>query len=399
MRHIALSLSLVCLAASPAVSGETTSNAYVIPSDAKFPDGNTIRANGDYYSVYAEAICINHEESWFKKNLIAVTTKLTVNGKNIDVSIFSGLARESCRIATAHSLLISSVPTAAPDLKLGIEIRRFDKKDFMVRVLNFVNGSKDDPLLKSYATAYVPYIALAGQVGNKLYETFGPEAAGSILMSFLNTTLSSNSPAGDRFQLRDTYVVLYSGERSFEEQKLKFDNGELTYEGKPVRDGAWAVFRIERSRIRTDLAGREWHAKFETAIRELAKPKPNNEVIRKDFDDASVLLDADQDFTDTDKTRILRTYRESLEKARVFNTSGSSESVEKAIGGALVFPNYSESNTVNFLDPTTIPDVTFYPRVGKLWDPFMTKNFLNKSTEPSIDPSKLLHNLEKLLPK
>src|SRR5262245_44161032 len=116
---------------------QQTSNAYVMATGAAAP--GLIRANTDYYTIYVDGVCINHDNTWLTRNLISVTAHLEVNGKAIDVPVFSGQARESCKIATAHQLLISSVPSTNPVLKLGVDIKRYDTKDFMKRVLNLVN--------------------------------------------------------------------------------------------------------------------------------------------------------------------------------------------------------------------------------------------------------------------
>ena len=187
-------------------------------------------------------------------------------------------------------MVLNSIPTLTPTIRLGIQIKRFKNQDFMAKVLSLVSSSKDDPMLKTYATSYIPYITLAGSIGNKLYDTFGPSAEGPTLLDFQGTTLNANSASTDRFQLRDIYVLLYSGNTVLDESKLQYDNGDVKYKGNALRDGAWALFRIEKSATRTDLAGREWHARFETAMRELAKTNPNNDVITKNYEEATVLL-------------------------------------------------------------------------------------------------------------
>jgi hypothetical protein len=330
-----------------------TSNAYVIASNASYSDGKPIKANTHYYTVYIDGLCINHNNSWFTQNLIAVTAKLEVNGKSIDVPIFSGLAQESCKIATAHYMILNSIPVTSPTVRIGMQIKRFRNRDFMAKVLNLVNGSKDDPLLKTYATSYIPYIALAGSVGGKLYDTFGPDADGSILFDFQGTTLNASSVDGDRFQLRDTYILLYSGSSILDESKLQNDNGDVKYNGRALRDGAWVLFRIEKASTRTDLAGREWHNRFETAMRELAKAAPNNEIVTKNYDEATVLLFADPDFTDFDKNDIVKGYKKTISDAGALNSLGQSRAVSAAIRNSTVTPAALNLSAAQPVTPTS----------------------------------------------
>lgn len=395
----AIALLFSCMAC-PAIGLAQTSNAYIIPSATTYSDGLSIRPNTHYYTVYVDGLCINHDSTWLSKNLIAVTAKLEVNGKMLDVPVFSGLAKESCKIAAAHSMVLNSIPALTPTVRLGIQIKRFKNQDFMAKVLSLVSSSKDDPMLKTYATSYIPYITLAGSIGNKLYDTFGPSADGSNLLDFQGTTLNANSASTDRFQLRDVYVLLYSGNSILDESKLQYDNGDVKYNGNALRDGAWALFRIEKSATRTDLAGREWHARFETAMRELAKSAPNNDVIIKNYEEATVLLYADQDFTDVDKDVIVSGYKKTIADAKALNSLGQSLAVSSAINNSSVTPKIVDTAAVIKVTPTNSDQVTYFADVkDALGSTVGSTHLINvdaSKVHKTIDPKKLDLEFEKI---
>lgn len=401
MRSSTTSIALLftCMAYT-AVGLAQTSNAYVISSATNYSDGISIRPNTHYYTVYVDGLCINHDSSWLSKNLIAVTAKLEVNGKALDVPVFSGLAKESCKISAAHSMVLNSIPALTPTVRLGIQIKRFKNQDFMAKVLSLVSSSKDDPMLKTYATSYIPYITLAGSIGNKLYDTFGPSAEGSTLLDFQGTTLNANSASTDRFQLRDIYVLLYSGNTVLDESKLQYDNGDVKYDGKALRDGAWALFRIEKSATRTDIAGREWHARFETAMRELAKTAPNNDVITKNYEEATVLLYADQDFTDVDKDVIVSGYKKTIADAKALNSLGQSSAVSSAINNSSVTPKIVETAAATKVTPTNSDQVTYFADVkdaiGTTAGSTHLMNIDTSKVHKTIDPKKLDFEFEKI---
>ena len=228
----------------------------------------------------------------------------------------------------------------------------------------------------------------------------GHRLKGSTLLDFQGTTLNANSASTDRFQLRDIYVLLYSGNTVLDESKLQYDNGDVKYKGNALRDGAWALFRIEKSATRTDLAGREWHARFETAMRELAKTNPNNDVITKNYEEATVLLYADQDFTDVDKDVIVSGYKKTIADAKALNSLGQSSAVSSAINNSSVTPKIVDTGFATNITPTSSDQVTYFADVkdvaGITVGSTHLMNVDASKVHKTIDPKKLDFEFEKI---
>jgi hypothetical protein len=307
---------------------------YIISSQIADP---VVHQNKDYYSLFMEAVCINQKETFWKKNVISVTANLEVNGKALDVPVYAERAREQdCRIAISHFGLLSWVPSRGNELKLGAKVLRFDNKDTIKRVLTGLTDSTQDPLLKTYAAAGIPYLSLIGAVGNTIYKAVGPDSQGEPLISFKGTTFSSGADPHDDFALKDTFVLEYLGTGQIVQSQLKFEDGDVKYNGQPLRSGAWILYRIQKFPRRKDYAGRPWHDHYQSAVRELMKEKPSQEAVDKDFSEGTTLLYADSDFTQDDQDTIYRDEKKAIGSMSALAKLGETKALAEAIESSTV---------------------------------------------------------------
>jgi len=150
---------------------------YVIKTtDNVSPDDPVIAANRDYNSLYIDGAGINQDETFWKKNVVSFSISLEVNGKPLTIPVYQERAAHTpCRIPVTNYGLLSSIPARGLDLKLGASVLRLDNKDTVKRLLNSINASTSDPILKTYAASSIPYIGLVGTIANQLYNTLGPD--------------------------------------------------------------------------------------------------------------------------------------------------------------------------------------------------------------------------------
>jgi len=85
---------------------------YVIPAtDNPASADPVIVANQDYFSVFVDGICINKNETFWRKNVINVLATLEVNGSAVSVPVYSGRATNTnCRIAVSNFGVLNSIP-------------------------------------------------------------------------------------------------------------------------------------------------------------------------------------------------------------------------------------------------------------------------------------------------
>jgi len=324
---------LLCLLCWTANAEDKQNAVYVVPkTDNVSPADPVIAANSDYYSLYIDGVCIDQPETFWKKNVVSFTISLEVNGKPLTIPVYQErAANTSCRIPVTNYGLLSSIPARGIDLKLGASVLRLDNKDTVKRFLTALTGSTSDPILKTYAASSIPYISLVGTIANQLYGTLGPDPTGTPLISFKGTTVLANSPDADRLRLRDMVILQYFGTETLDESKLSEKTGEVYYDGQPLRSGAWITFRIAKSSRRLGYFGREWNNKFNTALQEMRKDKPNTQVVQQAFNDGSVLLFNDSDFTPDDQNYIYKTTKDNIDKLTALHSLGRGEDAAAAI--------------------------------------------------------------------
>ena len=342
MKYTSLVVFLLLLSALPkallATDSALQNGTYVIPTtDNPASTDPVIVANQDYFSVYVDGVCINRDEGFWTKNVINVSATLEVNGTSITVPVYAGQAtKTNCRIAVSNFGILNSIPSRGTQVKLGASILRFDNKDTIKRALTGINSATSDALLKTYAVSSIPYISLVGTIGNELYKTLGPDPNGNVLLQFKGTTLEPDAPATHPFRLRDMVVLQYFGTDALDQAKLSEKNGDVYYNGQPLRSGAWITFRIEKHSNRLDFYGRGWYTKFTAALQELKTRSPNLETVNKNFSDGTVLLYADADFTPTDQNGILKATKDNIDSAEALLKLGKGSQVANAIDQATV---------------------------------------------------------------
>ena len=334
--RVVMCICLIAALCAVAASQEMQNAVYIIKTtDIVSPADAIIAPNRDYYSLYIDGVCINQNETFWKKNVVSFTILLEVNGKALTIPIYQERAAKTpCRIPVTDYGLLSSIPARGWDLKLGASVLRLDNKDTIKRLLTSITASTSDPILKTYAASSIPYISLVGTIANQLYNTLGPDPSGSILISFKGTTLLANSPDNDRLRLRDMVVLQYFGTETLDEGKLAEKAGEVLYDGKPLRSGAWITFRIAKSSRRRDYYGREWNNKFNTALQEMRKDKPNTQVVQQAFSDGGVLLFNDGDYTPEDQNYIYKETKDNIEKLTALHSLGRVNDAAAAIDSA-----------------------------------------------------------------
>lgn len=137
--------------------------------------------------------------------------------------------------------------------------------------------------------------------------------------------------------------------------------------------------------------------RFSTAVRELAKRAPNKDVIGKNFDDAQVLLYADQDFTDADKDDIVRRYRKILDDAQAFNTLGRNDDVARAIAQSTVKPIVVSADPNHPVTPTSTKDPTVLPVATLAFHAAATAMVRSaEEPKPTINPALLSDSLDRM---
>jgi hypothetical protein len=375
------------------------------------PDGQTLNiSNNDYYDASIESVCIDQPDSWWKKKIISMSATLTIGtGKPITTSIYQDRARGGgCRLGVNGYLLYSSVPSNGVPVTIQVGVIRSNEKNGLRQILAFATKQQSNPSLTTYVASAVPFVQLALGFANDLYSAFGETSVPEIPMSPIGLHPISNVHP-DRFDLRDGYLVLYSGNDNPADGDVYVDRGELrwTKDDSLVRNGAvWVLMKIERHTKRTDYPTRNWYVSWTNLLNDVRSRKQiDSKTYKSRNQDCVTLLTADQDYTFGDKRAYIDAFN-SVQDAiigELDKTSPSYKDIDDAIDQALddVEPiQQQKGGKVITATNTDKPTVIIAPQTTILnsGTQFLPPPPL-AATDKAIVPSKLAEQLQRRLKK
>jgi hypothetical protein len=316
-------LSTVCFADNTvavfACPSKPSSGSNCLSRD--LPGGKTLNiGKDDYYDITIRSVCIDKPDSWWRQRLISLTATLTLASAPtpLKMPVYNERAAGGgCRIGVNNFALYTSVPANGTSVTLQVDVLRSNAQDGLKQLLSFATGQENNPALTTYAASAVPYLNMALTFANSAYSAFGQTTTPEIPMT--GTTLTPTSGLQlNPFDLRDGYLVEYSGPNLPQDGDFYVDNGgDLRWSANDslVRGGAsWVVLRIQKREHRTDFVLRPWYKQWYALLEQVAQgegggPLPvTAQTFQKTTADCLVLLQADADFTDGDKRRFFSDY-------------------------------------------------------------------------------------------
>lgn len=299
-------------------------NIVFIPSTVADPASLNVSPNVDYYSILISGIFLDRDDSFFKKNNVAVVVTLTVEGKELTLPVYAKHDPGVSGLLGIHNYsLLTAIPASGGVTQIGIEIRRRNLDDPVKKVLDYASSSDVDGLLKTYASSAMPYVSMFGGLAKSLYATFGTPADGDLLFSTEKISLTQSPAAGtDAFRLRDSVFLVYKSNTTLVDSKLHLDNsgniicayadGDRALQGFP-----WVAIRVQRFPKRLDYANRDWYLRFQESYQQiLSADSADFKDADKTSADARVLLFADKDFTLAQKQQEAADWKVTLEASK-----------------------------------------------------------------------------------
>jgi hypothetical protein len=281
------------------------------PALTGLPAGTTVAiGKDDYYDVYVESTCIDQSDSWWKKKLVSFNVTITIGAdKPVVVPVYSERAEGAgCRIGVNNFPVMTSIPSNGQPLTLQVSVLRSNASDGLKQLLSFATTTSQDPSLNTYAAAAIPYMGLADNIANTAYKAFGQDTT-----PWLQTTATALHPAAalpDRFELRDGYLLQYSGNDSPRDGDLYVDSGDVRWtNGTLLRGGAtWVLFRIEKYSRRTDFPTRSWYQSWESLLQQTEGGSVGADAFKSRYQQVITLLQNDPDFTAGDKNQYVQSF-------------------------------------------------------------------------------------------
>jgi hypothetical protein len=283
-----------------------------------------VAPNVDYYSILVSSVFLDRDDSFFKKNNIAVVATLTVDGKELTLPVYAKHDPGVSGLLGIHNYsLLTSIPASGGITQIGIEIRRRNLDDPVKKVMDFATSSDVDGLLKTYAASAMPYVTMFGALAKSLYATFGTPADGETLFSTEKISLTQSSGAEpDSFRLRDSVFLIYRSDTTLVDSKIHLDNSGNIICSYPDGDRElggfpWVAIRVQRFPKRVDYANRDWYVRFQEAYQQILNADGSDfKDADKTSGDARVLLFADKDFTLAQKQQEAADWKTTLDAAK-----------------------------------------------------------------------------------
>lgn len=319
--------------------------------DAVFPPPNphpspTIRANQDYYCIYLERVYLDRDPSWWTKNDILVSVEVDTPAGPAKLPVYDRVDQRSGGLLGISSWpVLTYVPFSGTPVKIHARIVRKNSNDGWRKILSFLIKGTDVATssltpappanISVYASQAIPYLGLISRLADSAFEVLKPE---DVLLDH-QTSLRAYNGVDDAKDLRDSLVVFFQAKPQQAVGPLGFDGVFVTTTQGRLVDRPWIAFRIKKYTDRPDYAGRNWYSKLEAGLRRSNGLGVNDlEIGRALLNESQILLDADSDFTEAQKTRINSEARKNFEKIVQAQNQGKTQLLNKTFSEASVVP-------------------------------------------------------------
>src|SRR6185437_2967821 len=161
---------------------------------------------------FLESAVFNTNDSFWEKNDLSLNVDIKIGSKDIQSQVMADHVEGTAgRLAVNHPILLSYIPSNGEPLSIGVNFVRSDKNDFIPKLLGILTGSQNNSAITQYATAAVPFLQLAGDVGSQIYNLIASNHGEKYVSTGAASTLSPSSGNPDRYTLRDCFMLMYSG--------------------------------------------------------------------------------------------------------------------------------------------------------------------------------------------
>lgn len=353
MKSVVLVILVMGLA-SISISGQTLFPCSTKPtaSGCPAPTGfNPLVSVDDYYDVYLESVCINQPDSWWRNKLIHIEVTVKTGAVKQTIPAYEQRTGNGCHIGISNFPLITSVPANGNRLTLSSHVYRTDDNDGVKKILAFMTAEQKDTTLNTYAAAAIPYLTAIGDIATKVYGTFAPHSTN--YLDFRDTDFVPSSGVANRFDLKDEFVVFYSGSDNPKDSDIYLDTTLnlrwVSNETILAGGSTWMVFRIQKRQHRTDYPQRAWYMDWAQLVREVKTRSVDESAVKKRIASNNILLNADKDYTNGDKDYYSAIFVKTQDAmiAYLKNTNESIADYEAAIQTATTVPGITGTRTPN----------------------------------------------------
>lgn len=321
--------------------GKPTSNG--CPKIAGTPKTfNPVINKDEYYDVYVESVCINRPDSWWHKKLVHVEVTVKAGKADQTVPVYSQRTGKECRIGVANFPLLTSIPSNNHRLILSAKVYRSDEQDGLKKILKFVTDQQQNTALNTYESVAMPYLTAIGTLSTQVYDDFAQHSENYLYFKPMALAPEADQPS--RFDLKDEYVVLYSGNDMPRDSSVYIDNADnlrWVRNGSLVTGGStWIVFRVQKRLHRRDYPGRPWYEDWEALVLQVETRSVGARTVNSRIAKENTLLDADQDYTQGDKRYYTGVFEKSKSEMIKYlgNSKESASDYGKAVKDARVVP-------------------------------------------------------------
>jgi hypothetical protein len=239
-------------------AGKGNNHRFILASPNGMGDQSKLQEGKDYIKVDAVSWYVNRQGNFFVNRMVAGTLEFRINGQDFSTVLGSYDLRQGQRTAPVFDQPI--VPWVA-----------YQGGDLMLRA--YIRGTQQNTaagdLLSKMAVASLTVVAGAIEAETGGLATMALVAAGSTLTKGASSMLSSNTPKtiqifesfqvnvdlSSQFKGKERYVVVHRGNDDIRESDLSIVLGksgaEVQCNSSFFDDGAWILFRIQKSDVYT----------------------------------------------------------------------------------------------------------------------------------------------------
>lgn len=316
--------TVLALALSALMSATTFANTVTVfpcptapKSDGSCPgptlqSGQTAAINkDDYYDLTIESTCIDQPDSWWTKKVVMFTVTVAIgNNKAVTIPIYQDRATGAgCHIGVNGFAVMTSIPSNGQSISIQVSVVRSEEKDGLRQILAFATSTAQDSSLSTYTAASLPFTNIAFAMANNALKAFNQPT--DPWLTTAATNLHPMSPLRtDRFDLKDGYLVQYSGPDNPLDRDFYVDGGEVRWTNNTlVRNGAtWVLFKIQKFPRRNDFPTKTWYQNWQNLLDNTLAMNMTADAFKTQYQQVITLLQNDPDFTFGDKRQYVRTF-------------------------------------------------------------------------------------------
>jgi hypothetical protein len=258
---------------------------------------------------------------------------------------------------------VNFIPNNGQGVTIQSSIYRSDANDGLKKILSLATTTASQPALTNYAAAAVPYVGMAVDFANQAYAAFGQPTT-----PWLNEAPSRLHPVGpnyDRFDLREGYLIQYSGNDNPGDGSLYVDSGEVRWVANdtPLRNGSsWILFKIRKIERRTDYTVTNWYRAWDNLLTDCYTSDIESNSFKNRYQQVITLLKADNDYTSGDRDQYVKDFT-TVQNAIV--TALGQNPVDRAAIRAAIDASRSPVQPANFVakfgSPKDLPTISGAP--------------------------------------